>query len=266
VARYLVDDYQQLKTFYQLSEDPEILEPTMTDKWIENFAGFLASPMVSFWLLFGAMFFLSSEMSQPGLGVPGFIGSMLLVLFFWSQFLDGNADWLEIILFVAGVACILVEVFVIPGFGMFGIIGLLMMVVSIVLATQSFIIPRNSEEFNRIPVSLSMVVGASFGCIAALVVFRRFLPHMPIVKRIMLSPPGHEDDGLNKLENRESMVQWEHLLNQKGQAITRLVPAGKARIGDEVIDVITDGRLMEKGSVLIVTKVQGNRVVVAPVD
>ena len=265
IARYLVDDFDQLKTFYQLKDDPKLLQPTLTDRWIESFAGFLASPIVAFWLLFGAMFFISSEMSQPGVGVPGFIGAMLLVLFFWSQFLDGNADWLEIILFVAGVICILLEIFVIPGLGIFGFGGLVMVVISIVLASQSFIIPRNSEEFRQLPASLMMVIGAGGGSIAAMVVFRKFLPHMPVLKRLMLTPPSKDTaDGL--LNDPEAVVNLAHLHGKHGQALTELMPTGKAQFGDEIVNVITDGRLIEKNATVIVQNVSGNIVRVAPVD
>ena len=255
VARYLVDDFEQLKSFYRLDDEPKTLEPTVTDRWIENLAGYLASPMIAFWLLFGAMFFLSSEMSQPGVGIPGFIGSVLLLLFFWSQFLDGNADWFEIIMFAAGVIFILIEIFLIPGLGIFGIGGLLMIVVSIVLATQSFAIPRNSEELRQFPISLLMVFGAVSGCVTAIVVVQRFLPHLPFLNRLMLHPP-ETDPAEGILDNAGE--PWSYLAGKSGQAITKLMPTGKARFGDEIVSVTTDGRPIEKGESIRVIQVQGN--------
>jgi membrane-bound ClpP family serine protease len=265
LARSTVVDFEQLKKFYQLSETPVQLEPSKTDRWIEEFARLMASPMIAAWLLFGAVFLLSTEMSNPGIGIPGFLGTLCLLVFFWSQYLDGNANWLEIMLFGAGAVFLLLEVFVLPGFGIFGIGGLIMIVVSIVLATQTFIIPRNSEEFARMPVSISMVLAASGGFFAALYFIRRYMTTLPFFRRIMLAPPGSDDTvSPDAREHREALAQREHLLGRSGKTTTPLVPAGKAQIGSELVDVITDGRMVERGTPVRVIQVLGNRVIVEP--
>lgn len=261
VARTLVDSFDQLQSFYQIDETPTTLTPTKTDRAIESFARFLATPWVSGWLLFGAMFLISTEMSNPGMSVPGFLGALCLILFFWSQHLDGNAHWLEILLFITGVIFIILEIFVIPGIGVFGIGGLLMVVISIVLASQTFVIPRNSEEFARLPVSLGMVAAASSGFLVALAVLRKVLPNTPYFKKMMLEPP--ERNELDPID-RESVVDWSELNGKSGTSITPLIPAGKARISGQLVDVITDGRVIEKGEPIVVIDAIGNRVVVGP--
>jgi membrane-bound serine protease (ClpP class) len=265
LARSTVTDFDQFKKFFQLSESPVELEPSKADVWIENFARFMASPMIAAWLLFGAVFLLSTEMSTPGIGIPGFLGTLCLMLFFWSQYLDGNASWLEILLFGVGAVFILLEVFVLPGFGIFGVGGLLMIVVSIVLASQTFIFPRNSEELARLPVSLSMVLAASGGFIAAVFFLRKYVSTIPFLRRIMLDPPGIDESISPALrEQKESLAQREHLLRRTGKTTTPLVPAGKAQIGNELVDVITDGRMVERGTLIRVVQVLGNRVIVEP--
>jgi membrane-bound ClpP family serine protease len=103
--------------------------------------------MVAAWLLFSRkMFLISTEMSTPGIGIPGVLGTLCLVLFFWSQYLGGNADWLKILLFVVGIVFILLELFVVPGSMILGVAGLLMVVLSIVLATQTFLIRADSPQ------------------------------------------------------------------------------------------------------------------------
>ena len=261
VATKLVDDFDQLRTYYGIDEAPRTLTPTQTDKAIEGFARFLASPFVSGWLLFGAMFLISTEMSSPGLSIPGFLGVLCLILFFWSQHLDGNAHWLEILLFVAGAIFILMEIFVIPGMGIFGIGGLLMVVTSIVLASQTFIIPRNSEELARLPVSLTMVAAAAGGFMVAAAVLRQVLPNSPYFKKMMLEPPVRDE--LDPVD-REHIIDLSSLQGRSGIAITPLRPTGKARIAGQVVDVLTDGRNVDKGQPVVVTEALGNRVVVAP--
>ena len=91
LIRSLVEDFEEFKSFYQITEEPTLLEPTMADRWVETFAHQLASPRVAWMVLFGAIFFMSMEFSNPGLGVPGFLSAICWMLFFWSQYFDGNA-------------------------------------------------------------------------------------------------------------------------------------------------------------------------------
>ena len=261
LTRSTLDDFEQVKQFYQLEETPVELQPSPTDRWIQTLARELAAPWVAAWLLFGAVFLLSTEMSNPGIGIPGFLGTLCLMLFFWSQYLDGNAHWLEILLFVVGMVFIVLEVFVVPGFGVFGIGGLLMIVTGIVLASQTFIIPRSSEDWERLPVSLSLVLAASGGFFAGIFFIRKYLTTMPMFRRIMLNPPGSDESiSPTQREARESLVDRTHLLGKKGVTTTPLVPAGKARIGNELVDVITDGRMIERDQPVEVVDVTGNRV------
>ncbi len=267
VARTIADDMEQVKSFYELDKTPELLQPSAADRWVERAAAFLASPLVAPWLLFGAMFFFSTEMSAPGLGVPGFLAALCFLLFFWSQSLGGNADVLEILLFLVGIVFIGMEIFVLPGFGIFGIGGLLMVVVSLVLASQNFIIPRTSEELARLPQSLMPVVGAGMGFFVAIICLRNVLPNSPYFRRMMLNPRQQPDEtGLERERDPEMIVDYSYLEGETGETITRLFPAGKARIGGQVYDVIADGRMMDKGAKIRVVEAVGNRVVVKPIE
>lgn len=255
----------ELANYYQLEEPPKSLAPTFTDQWLKKVAHHLASPFVAPWLLFGAFFFISTEMSQPGTGVPGFLGALCLVAFFWSQYLDGNANALEILMFLTGVVFILLELFVIPGFGIFGIGGFLMVIGSLVLASQTFIVPTNSEEFNKLPGSLMVLAGAVGGVTVAVIALRSVLPKLPYFRKMMLDAPVVNASGLEE-KDPEAIVALEHLVGRTGKSITNLAPAGKAMINDRLLDVITDGRMIDKGTKIKVTEVAGNRVVVESIS
>lgn len=101
------------------------------------------------------------------------------------------------------------------------------------------------------------------GMVAAFVFIRRFLPHTPYLRRMMLEPPGEENEDLTE---RESLVNWSHLQGKRGVATTQLTPSGKARFGDDVVDVISDGDLISKGEDVFVAEVRGNHVLVLPID
>ena len=85
------------------------------------------------------------------------------VLFFWANFLHGTAGWLEILLFATGIACLVLELLVLPGFGAFGVGGGFLIVASIILASQTFVIPSNAYEWSQLPGSLFMAVAAGAG-------------------------------------------------------------------------------------------------------
>lgn len=264
LAKHIVSDFETLKTtIFQIEGDLNLLQPTAADKWIENFSRQLSRPMVAGWLLFAAMFFLSAELSNPGVGIPGLLSAICVTLFFWSQYCDGNAEWLEILLFGVGVILIAVEIFALPGFGVFGIGGLILVLVSIVLATQTFVFPRNSEEFHQLPTSLGIASAGFMGVFAAVLFIQKFLPHTPFLNRMVLKPPV--DDELNSISKREAMVDFDYLVGEKGITTSMLRPSGKAQIGNELLNVISDGRVIEKGQPIRVKQVDGSRIEVWPV-
>jgi membrane-bound ClpP family serine protease len=261
LAHSTVSDYDELLQLYQLEDAPEPVEANRAITAIERLA---SQPWFARTLLFIAFFALLSEASAPGVGVAGFISGLCFLLFFWSQFLNGTADWLEVLLFVGGLTFVLLEIFVIPGLGVFGVGGGVMIIVSIVLASQTFVIPRNSYQLEQLPSSLLMVVLAFGGGLAALLIVPRFLPRTPYVSRMMLAPP--EGEQLDELSQRESLVNWVHLQGKRGVTTTRLSPSGKARFGDDLVDVISDGELIPAGTDICVVEVHGNHILVRAID
>ncbi|MDA7928488.1 hypothetical protein N9B54_00890, partial [Mariniblastus sp.] len=262
LARTIVSNIEQVKLFYQLDETIPSLAPSKVDRRIAKFAEFLSSPFVSPFLLFGAMFFLSTELSAPGLGVPGFLAVLCFGLFFWSQSLDGNADWLEVIMFVIGAIFIVMEIFVIPGFGLFGIGGIVLVFSSLVLASQSFLVPRSLNEVVEMTYSFVPVIGAGFGVLTAGIVLRNLIPRTPMLRRMILQPRKFVDTGLGGRTDPEAIVDWSYLMGLSGETATRLNPSGKARIQGRVYDVISNGQMLEQGQRVEVIEAIGNRIVV----
>ena len=105
---------------------------------------------MSWLLLFIGAFMLVIELKLPGIGLPAIISALAFLLFFWSHYLSGTADQLEIILFLIGLVSLAVEIFVFPGFGIFGMSGILLMLCSIVLASHTFIWPTHDYEYQEL--------------------------------------------------------------------------------------------------------------------
>jgi membrane-bound serine protease (ClpP class) len=260
LARFLVRDFEELKQIYHLEEEPERLHANWAHLLVEQ----LANPRISSFLLFIAFFALMFELMTPGIGLPGFVSAVCFLLFFWAQVLHGTAGALEIVLFVGGLVFLAIELFAMPGFGVFGVGGILMIVSSVVLASQTFVIPRNAYQLEQVPQSFFMVTAAGAGVVIALTVFRRYISKAPILNRMLLPPP--EGQALSELSRRESMAQFDHLLHKRGTTLTPLTPSGKARFGDEYIDVVSDGDFLPAGGDVYVIETTGNRVVVRAVE
>ena len=256
LAQHTVENFSQLKEIYGLEEDPALVEPSWADRLIEA----LASPGVAvFFLMIGGAA-LYAELHSPGIGLGAFVGGVCFLLFFWSQYLGGTAGWLEAMLFLAGVGCLLLEIFVLPGFGIFGLGGGILVLVSVVLACQTFIFPRNPYQFAQLQRSLLVVLGAGFGVMVLGYWMNRWLPKTPVLGNLMLPPPNEEEK--QRVGRRESMVHFERLLGLEGVTTTPLTPSGKARFGKELVDVISDGERIGPGRTVRVVEVHGNRVLV----
>jgi len=256
LARATIRNMEELKALYQIEGDLAPARPN----WVLAFVEWLADPRIASLLLFVGGFALLFELSTPGATAPGFIAVVCFLLFFWAKFLHGTADWLEIMLFLGGLACLAVEVFALPGFGIFGFGGGLMIIASIVLASQTFVVPTNAYQLRQFPVSLLMMAAGMAGGIASVIVIRRFLPDTPYFNRMLLAPPRPEER--EALSRREALASFDHLATKRGVTVTPLVPAGKVQFGDELVDCVSNGELIAKGTPVVVEEVAGSRVVV----
>jgi membrane-bound ClpP family serine protease len=260
LAKTTAADWGDLQRMYHLESELDAVRPT----WAHSLVEFLASPKIAGVLLFIGWFALMIEFMSPGLSLAGFTSAVCFVLFFWANFLHGTAGCLEIVLFATGLGCLALELFVLPGFGAFGVGGGLLIVAAIVLASQTFVVPRNAYEWSQLPGSMLMVVAAGTGVLAALGFARRLLTEAPVFRRISLETP--DDQQLEQLRYRESLVHREYLVGKRGVTMTQLTPSGKARFGDEFVDVISEGDVIPRGTDVYVAEVVGNEVVVRAVE
>jgi len=239
-------DFAEFKLLYGLEKDPMLADPTWADKLVH----FLSSPGMSATILLIVFFAVMFELHSPGIGVGLFVAIVGLTLFFWLNFLGGTAGWLEVMLFLVGVGCLLLEIFVIPGFGIFGIGGVLVILASLVLASQTFIIPQNSYQLLQFRNSLLILAVAGCGMLGFGIMLSRILERV------------NKPNDTNLVQETERLANYDGLVGQRGTAATLLVPAGKARIGDELYDVVSNGDLIERDCLIEVVQVVGYKIVV----
>lgn len=249
LTAHVVDDAAGLRQAYGLDATIATAEPGWADRLLEA----LASPSLAWLLLLigGAGLFI--ELKTPGIGFGGFVSMVAFIVYFWSQYLNGTSGWLEVMLFLAGVVCVAAEIFVLPGFGVLGLGGGLLVIASIVLASQSFVLPANAYQIGQMQRSLLGILGAVAGVTTLALVAHRWLPSTPLLRDVLLEPPP--ESGWDAAEAAE-------LVGAEGVTTTRLAPAGKARIAGVVRDVVADADLIEPGVGVQVVEVRGGRVVV----
>jgi membrane-bound serine protease (ClpP class) len=260
LARDLAGDFAGFVEVSELEGEPILLQ----SGWAHLAVDLLAGDYVAIVLLVLGFAALWIELHTPGIGVGGFLALVFFLLFFWSRFLGGTAGWLEVMLFLAGVSCLALEVLVIPGFGIFGLGGGAMILVSLVLASQTFVFPANSWQMAELRDSLLVVAGAAVGVIVLIILINRWLPKIPVLGGIVLRPPSGKE--AEDLSQRESLVQFDELVGARGTTTTQLTPGGKARFGDRLVNVIADGEIIPPGTEIVVEEVHGNRILVRAAD
>ncbi len=240
-----------------LNEMPESIKAPWLDASIRNL---VSQPWVPRLLLTIGLMALMIELGNPGISVGGLVAALCFMGYFWIEGLNGNVEWLEILLFIGGLFALAMEFFVLPGFGIFGITGLLMVFLSLVLAGQTFVWPATSAEVTLLASNLFWVAFLGFAAMIGLLLMHKRLERTPLFNWIALKPGGLEE--IEELDEREAIVSYEYLLGQVGTTKTRLNPSGKAQFGDDIVPVVGSGGLIGDGTPVQVVEVRGNLVIV----
>ena len=254
------DEIAKLLSF-ELSQ-ARILRHTFTDDVVY----LLNHPIITGFLILIGLVALLTELSVPGIGVGGLLAGLCAALFFWSRFLGGTSTWLEVLLFAAGAVFLLMELFVIPGWGVSGVMGIFLMTASIFMASQDFVIPSDGRQWNQFLTSMLMLAcsGLLFVIAAAFIV--KNLGYIPIFSKLVLAPPVEESDDMSKDDKPGILEHPDVSVGDWGRAESLLRPAGRAIFAGRSFDVVSDGEFIEPGSQVKVLDIQGNRIVVSAIE
>ncbi len=226
----------------------------MRSSWSEKLVRFLTSPTVAPLLMTLGFLGLLFEIKSPGFGFPGAAGLLLLALFFGSHLLVGLADISEIILLAFGILLVLLEIFVIPGFGITGIAGGLLILWSMyqmLLGTH----PGPEETRGAL---YGLNIGIVGGVIAG-VFFFKFLVRSRLYQRAVPYTPQKKSQGYSISQG------YEKLIGRVGVATSDLRPAGTADISGERYQVMTTGEYLIKGVQIEVKGIDENQLIVTAV-
>ncbi len=229
---------------------------TLVDKsesGMEKFVGFLNNPIISSLLIMIGLVGIYAEIKAPGLGFSGIAGLIALTLFFGSSYLLQLASMWEILLFILGLILLALEIFLIPGFGVTGVLGIALMIGSIFFSLFSFG-PDINESISGAVVQLAATLLMTIGIISLLV---KYLPKSTRFLKLTLQAENTSDSGFVSSENYAS------LLGSEGITYTPLRPAGVAIINGEKFDVLADGNFIEKNVAVKIVKVMGGKITVS---
>jgi membrane-bound serine protease (ClpP class) len=236
--------------------------------WKTKFFAFLAHPMVASLLFLGLMLGFYIEMSTPGFGLPGSVALGCLFLIILSSFALEAVHWLEMILLLVGLVLIAIEVFVIPGFGVVGVLGLILATVGLVALMLpglrdiqwDFDTGHLNEAGRYVLERAAWLGGAIIIGVVAMVLLSRFvLPKFSHFSRLVLRG---EQEGYIGTPDVSKMPN----VGSEGVTLSTLRPAGKVEIDGVVYDVVSTGVFIDPGKRVRIARYEGSRMVVEELE
>ncbi|MBL0922525.1 MAG: hypothetical protein IBJ10_10410, partial [Phycisphaerales bacterium] len=236
----------------------------LNESWSEKLVRLLTSLPVRGVLV--ALFLLTMflEMASPGLGVPGTIAGVCLVGLLAPPLLIGAAGWWTVAAVMTGIVLIVLEIFVLPGTALFGLLGVALLITGLV----GTFVGGASSVGDGVVHGLAIVLLAFFVAGVGLYFFGKFYGSIPALNRLILTnaPSGDEAEGMLAAMSSHPAVGAAATVGERGVALSPLRPAGIAQFGDRVVDVVSEVGFIEERSPVRVVSATAYRVGVEPVE
>lgn len=275
VARAQVKDLQGVLDFLAERDGvtfigkPIVLKTT----WSEEMVRWINSPAVMAVLVMLAMLGVYIELSSPGVGLPGLVAVVCVVIIIGSKYLIDMANWVEVLILVVGVLLLLVEVFVLPGFGVAGFAGILCILAGLFGMLSPNLPnevpwPDSELEWDLFADGAIGLLAGFAGFVALAWLVARYLPKIPFLRGLILVPTVAMGGGRMRVSmtSPASGQSRDVQVGQQGEVVSALRPAGKARFGEAIVDVVAEGDFLDNGTEVVIIEIYGNRVVVRAVE
>ena len=223
-----------------------------TENWSEAIVRFLTNPVVASLLTTFGFLGILFELQSPGWGVPGFVGLACLILSLSASYIAQLATMSDMLFVLTGLALILLEVLVIPGFGIAGLGGIGLMIYGLYLLLLPDI-PVGEEVLGQ---AMDGFLIGIVGAIIGLVLLAKLMIKTKFWEQLTAPDTQKKEDGYS------NTLGWESLQGETGIADTDLHPSGWVRVKDQRIFVVSEGEFIEEGKEIKILSVDGNRVLV----
>jgi membrane-bound serine protease (ClpP class) len=229
---------------------------SMSVNWAERLVRFFSNPIVAPFLLSLGFLGLIAEIKAPGFGIAGVAGLIALTLFFGSHLIVGLAGLEDVLIFGAGLVLLGVEIFIIPGFGLFGVLGGVAVLGGLFMALVGGL--PTTPDYTR--AGMVLTTSILIVLVSAWVILRSLPGNSRLARSgIFLLTRTDRDVGFESAPHRTDLV------GREGKALTDLRPSGTALFGDERVDVVSEAEWIPAGSVIRVVSAEGYRHVVRAV-
>jgi membrane-bound ClpP family serine protease len=259
LVKFVLDGADPTELYAKYGIEPGKVKEA-TPAWLDQFRNFLREPSVTAILVLVGFIGLILELKVPGTTIPGIVSALCFILVFWAWTgFSGQLAVLAGLLFLLGLILILLEVFVLPGFGAPGVIGIILMLGSLALVTVDKI-PESGSDWLNLGKQAAYLMFLMIGGLIGAFVIARYLPKVPIANRMVLAPTAEREASDPTV--LPGAAQAANLLGAIGVTTTVLRPAGTVQFGDEYVDVVSDGDFIPAGTRVQVIEVEGTRIVV----
>jgi len=271
IARAQVKDLSGVLEFLSKRDDVTFAEETMVLEtlWSEEMVRWLNSPAVMAVLVMLALLAVYIEFNTPGIGLPGLVAAICFAIIVGSKYVHGMANWVEILLVVIGMLLLMIEIFVLPGFGVAGFSGILC-----ILAGLFGMLVKNPPDKLPWPESVPAwndftwgVVGLASGFLGFVIlalILTKYMPKFQFLSGLILLPTPAKKGDEFEVSMTTSPESKTIIVNEGdvGEVVSILRPTGKARFGDAIVDVVAEAEFLDKGTDIEIIEIHGNRVVV----
>ena len=237
--------------------------------WSEEMVRWLNSPAVMGVLIMLALLGVYIEFNTPGVGLPGLVAVTCFVIIIGSKYLVGLANWVEVALFVIGVLLLMVEIFVLPGFGIAGFLGIMCILAGlfgmlIKNPPDELPWPQTQPDWQLFTDGVWAISLGFVGFVLLAWLLTKYIPKLQFLSGLILIPTAAKQGGEMEVsmtappESKTISVN----VGDIGEIVSALRPAGKAKFGDAIIDVVAEAEFLDKETKVEIIEIHGNRVVV----
>ncbi len=270
IARAVVDNRDEAIAFLAKRDGITFAAdvPVLKTLWSEQLVRWLNSPAVMAVLVMLAMLGVYIELNSPGVGLPGLVAVIAIMIIIGSKYLVGMANWVEVAIFLIGIILLAVEVLIIPGFGITGFFGIIFIfggLFGMLIRNPPGDVPWPKTEFAW-DLFLDGLVGLSIGFVGFLClayIFAKYLPKMYFLRGLMLQPAAAGEQLPPNITTTAPKSAGINInVGDIGEVVSPLRPAGQARFAKATVDVVTVGEFLENGTKVRIMEIHGNRIVV----